>query len=230
MKINPHQAVVIQGPMDYDPIKVGDFYKQFDNLVWSTWNDTPEHLVTQIRQMGIEVILNEKPTFTGNHNVNLQFVSTLCGIEHFKDTNPNITEIIKIRSDMLVFGMERLLNRVNGSDMSFAYLYDKNKSTHRPIYYLDYWHAGMDFPADFVVHGSMDAMYNTFNFQMEYFSDIPPEAIILRNYLRYRGFENNFNLGYLDSIGIKFFAQHANVDDYYGWSTKFNKDLFRQTL
>jgi len=228
IKLNKHQAIVVQGPMEHSPLRIADFYAQFDNVVWSTWEDEDETIVNHVRDMGIEVILNKKPKFNGDRNINYQFVSTLKGIEYFK--NKNITEVIKIRSDFIVYGVERLLDRVNGSDISFMYMYDKNSSSYKPIYYLDYWHNGMDFPADYVIHGNIDTMYNVFNFQMEYMSEIPPEAIILRNYLKYRGFEINFDFEYLKSIGINFFVKWAESDNYYSWSAKTKLDFFKTSL
>lgn len=227
--LNKHQAIVIQGSMVSYPIEVAKFYSQFDNVVWSGWDDEREEVIDAVKQTGIPLILNKKPKFEGDRNINYQFVSTLRGIEYFKNTNKNITEVIKIRSDLLVYGLERLLSRVNGSDMSFMHLYNKWTATYQPTYYLDYWHTGTDFPADFIVHGSMDAMYNTFNFEMEYLSDIPPESIILRNYLKYRGFENNFDLNYLKHVGITFFGQWADQDNFYSLSLKNGLNLFKRS-
>jgi hypothetical protein len=228
INLNEHQAIVIQGPMQYDPMRIANFYSQFDNIVWSTWDDEDSSIIEQVRSTGITVLLNKKPNLSGSRNVNYQFLSTFGGIQHFRINRPKITEIIKVRSDLLVFGIERLLNRVSGSDISFMYVYNKHKEPHRPVYYLDYWHEGMDFPADFIVHGNIDVMYNIFNFQMEFVADIPPESIILRNYLKYRNFENNFDIEYLKSIGITFFANWTETDYYYSLSLKHGWDWFKR--
>jgi len=50
-------------------------------------------------------------------------------------------------------------------------------------------------------------MYNIFNFQMEYLSPIPSEAIILKNYLKYKCFEYNTDYDYIKKIGIDFFYE-----------------------
>jgi len=228
INLHEHQAIVIQGPMQYDPVRIANFYSQFDNIVWSTWDDEDSSTIEQVRSTGITVLLNKKPNLPGVLNVNYQFLSTFAGIYHFKINSPKITEIIKVRSDLLVFGIERLLNRVSGSDISFMYMYDKHKEPYRPVYYLDYWHEGMDFPADFIVHGNIDVMYNIFNFQMEFMSEIPPESIILRNYLRYRNFENKFDFEYLKSIGVTFFTKWTHTDNYYSLSLKNGLDLFKK--
>jgi hypothetical protein len=226
INLNKHQAIVVQGPMEHDPMSIAKFYSQFDNVVWSTWDDTPDELVQNVQSVGINVLLNKKPKFNGWLNINYQFFSTFAGIKYFLDTNSTITEILKIRSDLFLFGAERLLNRLNGSDISFMYMYNKDIEHHKPKYYLDYWHHGMDFPADFIIHGNINTMYNVFNFQMEYFSDIPPESIILRNYLLYKGFDNNFDIEYLKSIGVLFFGKWTAIDNFYSLSTKNGLDLF----
>lgn len=229
IELNKHQAIVIQGPMQHKPLHIAKFYSQFDNVVWSSWEDEDIEIVKQVRDIGVNVILNKKPKFNGDRNINYQLNSTFKGIEYFKNKN-NITEVIKIRSDFIVYGIERLLERVNGSDISFMYVYDQHSSSYKPIYYLDYWHHGMDFPADYIIHGNIETMYNVFNFQMEYMSEIPPEAIILRNYLKYKGFEINFDFEYLKGIGIQFFAKWAEQDNYYSWSTKEKLDFFKTSL
>ena len=229
INLNKHQAIVIQGPMQYYPVHVAEFYSQFDNIIWSTWDDENPNTISQVKETGINVILNKKPKLNGILNINYQFRSTFAGIEYFKENNPNITEVMKIRSDVIFFGVERALQRVNGSDISFMFMYNKHTEVHKPVYYLDYWHYGMDFPADYIVHGSIDAMHNTFNFQMEYMADIPPEAIVLRNYLKYRGLENNFDFDYLKKVGIVFFGKWAKNDDYYTLSLKNGLDLFKDT-
>lgn len=230
INLNKNQAIVLQGPMQYNPMKIAHFYSQFDNVVWSTWDDENENIVNLVKSTGIKVIQNKKPDFNGFLNINYQLLSTLKGIEYFKNINENITEIIKIRSDIILYGVERLLNRINGSDISFMFMYNKHNEFHKPIYYLDYWHYGMDFPSDFIVHGNIDTMYNIFNFQMEYFADIPPESIILRNYLKYRNFDNNFDFEYLKSIGITFFSKWAEIDKFYTLSTKYNLDLIKKSV
>jgi hypothetical protein len=216
--------------MDNYAVNIGIFYSQFNNVIWSTWDDTDKQILDTVRDTGITVILNKKPTFNGDRNINYQFTSTLAGIEYFKRADSNIKEVIKVRSDLIVYGLERLLNRIDGADISFMYMYDKNSTTYKPSYYLDYWHYGMDFPADFIVHGNIDVMHNIFNFKMEYLSDIPPESIILRNYLKYRGYDNNFDFEYLNKIGIKFFAKWTYTDNFYSYSTKYKIDLFTKSL
>jgi hypothetical protein len=54
------QGIVIQGPTGYYK-ELADYYSQFENVVWATWNDESIIRLDYIRDKGIEVILLEKP-------------------------------------------------------------------------------------------------------------------------------------------------------------------------
>lgn len=220
IKLNSNQSIVLQGSTQYGFEEICNFYKQFDNVVWSTWEDEPISNLKKIEESGIKLILNKKPSFPGYLNVNLQFYSTLSAINYLKKQK-NINEIIKVRSDVLIFGVERLLNKLKGKDISFMAYFNMQ----HPEYYLqNQYHHSMDFPIDFVIFGSIDTMYDIFNFQMEYLSAIPPEAIILRNYLLAKSFVYNTNYDYIKSIGVDFFMRYEKECDLYLYWLKHNRE------
>ena len=46
------QGIIIQGPTKYYK-EMGDFYSQFNNIVWSTWEDEPKEHLDYISNKGI---------------------------------------------------------------------------------------------------------------------------------------------------------------------------------
>lgn len=220
IKLNTSQAILLQGSTQYGLEKICNFYKQFTNTIWSTWDDEPLENLKKIENSGITLILNKKPKFAGYLNINLQFCSTFLGIDFLKKEK-NITEVIKVRSDILAWGIERLLNKLKGKDISFMCYFNMS----HPEYYLnEKYHYTMDFPKDFVIFGNIETMYNIFNFQMEYLSPIPSEAIILRNYLKYKCFEYNTDYDYIKKIGIDFFMKYEKECDLYFYWLKHNRE------
>jgi hypothetical protein len=198
------QGIIIQGPTDYHHKIVADFYSQFENVVWSTWADEPKNNIEYIKSTGIKVITSNKPDYAGYLNVNLQYKTTLKGIEYYKERG--YTEVLKVRSDIIFFGIERVMHVLKGKDVSFMAMHNPQKLTFL-AYYLDYYHHGMDFPCDYAVFGSIESMYNMFNCNVSYNLPIPPESIMLRNYLEYKKINPIFDFNHLINNGIHFFTK-----------------------
>jgi hypothetical protein len=196
------QGIIIQGSTDFHHEEIANFYSQFNNVVWSTWKDEPKKHLDYIRSMGITLILSYKPDYSGYLNVNLQCKSTLNGIKYFKDRG--FSEVIKVRSDVLFWGIERVLDKLKGKDVSFIAMYNP-ETCWAYAYYLDYYHHGMDFPCDFIIHGNIDTMYNIFDYHTEINLPIAPESRLLKNYLTYRNIEPKFDFNHLVKNGVYFF-------------------------
>jgi hypothetical protein len=204
------QGIIIQGPTDFHHEEIANFYSQFSNVVWSTWKDEPRKHLDYIRDKGITLLLNYKPDYPGHLNINLQCKSTLHGIKYFKDRG--FSEVIKVRSDILFWGIERVLDKIKGKDVSFMAMHNPNTL---PLfaYYLDHYHHGIDFPCDYVIHGNIDTMHNMFDYYVKDNIPIPPESIILKNYLTYRNIEPLFIFDHLVKNGIYFFNKDCVEND-----------------
>jgi hypothetical protein len=196
------QGIIIQGPTEFYK-KVCEVYCQVDNVIWSTWDDEPVENINFITQKGIHVILNRKPEYNGYLNINLQSLSTLKGVEYFKEKG--FTEVIKVRGDILFYNIDKVLPHLHKKEIAFLGL---NNPLYKPelAYYLDYYHHGFDFTTDHVVFGEINNMYNAFNYYIDIHNPVPPEAIILRNYLFSKG-DTNFDYNNLINKGVYFFAK-----------------------
>lgn len=197
------QGIVIQGPTNYYK-ELSDYYYQFDNVVWSTWDNEPKENIDYIKSKGIEVIINGLPYFNGYMNVNFQVLSTYKGIEFLE--NKNIKEVLKVRSDTIVTNLDKLLPKLKGKELSFMALAKEGVRT--DCYYeLEYPHYSHDYPADNVIYGTAENLSTMFNFQVDEMLSIPPEALITWNYLVSKDIDFNLNYNHLIDNGISFFLQ-----------------------
>jgi hypothetical protein len=194
------QGIVIQGPTEYYK-ELTDYYSQFNNVIWATWNNEPVANLDYIRSKGIEVIVIEPPTFPGYMNVNMQIASSFAGVNHL-----DIDEILKVRSDTIVTNLDKLLPRLQGRKLAF--MATCKTGVRKDIAYdLVYYHDSHDYPADNVIYGKKDDLIDMFNFQIDEMLQIPPESLITWNYMVNQ--DMTFHLSYENMIneGISFFTQ-----------------------
>ena len=198
------QGIVIQGPTEYYK-ELADYYSQFNNVVWATWNDESVIRLNYIRDKGIEVILVEKPEILGYINVNMQVKSSFAGISYLED---KVDEVLKVRSDTIVTNLDKLLPRLQGKQLSFMATC-KTGIRKDLAYDLVYYHDSHDYPADNVVYGKIEDLKLMFDFQIDEMLPIPPEALIAWNYMTNKGIE--FKLDYQTMVdgGISFFLQEC---------------------
>ena len=198
------QGIVIQGPTEYYK-EIADYYSQFNNVVWATWNDESVIRLDYIRNKGIEVILVEKPEILGYINVNMQVKSSFAGISYLED---KVDEVLKVRSDTIVTNLDKLLPRLQGKQLSFMATC-KTGVRKDLVYDLVYYHDSHDYPADNVIYGKIEDLKLMFNFQIDEILPVPPEALIAWNYMSNKGIE--FKLDYQTMVdgGISFFLQEC---------------------
>ena len=195
------QGIVLQGPTNYYK-EIADHYSQFDNVVWATWDDESKLNLDYIKSQGIEVILVEKPTYPGYLNVNMQVKSTFEGI---KALEGKVDEILKVRSDTTISNLDHLLDGLKGRQLSF--MATCKEGVRKDLAYdLVYYHTSHDYPADNVVYGKLEDMLLMFDFQIDEMLQIPPESLIIWNYMDSKGMEFKLNYQHLIDNGISFFT------------------------
>ncbi len=198
------QGIVIQGPTEYYK-EVADHYSQFNNVVWTTWNDESVIRLDYIRNKGIEVVLIEKPKVFGYMNVNMQVKSSFAGISYLED---KVDEILKVRSDTIITNLDKLLPRLENRQLAF--MATCKTGVRKDLgYELVYYHTSHDYPADNVIYGKIYDLKLMFDFQIDEIIPIPPEALIAWNYMTNKGIE--FKLDYQSMVdgGIGFFLQEC---------------------
>lgn len=100
-------AIVMQGPIatqDDFTLETLRLYRRHmpqTHLVLSTWDDTdPAHLAG-IADLGVEIVLSEKPSVPGLFNINMQIVSASAGVRHAVDAGAEW--IMKTRTDQRLY-------------------------------------------------------------------------------------------------------------------------------
>ena len=198
------QGIVIQGPTEYYK-ELSDYYSQFDNVVWATWNDESVVRLDYIRGKGIKVILVEKPEIFGYMNVNMQVKSSFAGVNYLEG---KVDEALKVRSDTIVTNLDNLLPRLENRQLAF--MATCKTGVRKDLgYELVYYHNSHDYPADNVIYGKIYDLKLMFDFQIDELIPIPPEALIAWNYMTNKGIE--FRLDYKSMVdgGIGFFLQEC---------------------
>lgn len=105
----PQIAIIIQGPiksdLDFTLETVKLYRKNFNDttIIVSTWDTEDEKSVQEIRSLGVEVILNKKPSLPGIGNINLQLVSSLAGIKRAQELG--VEYVYKTRTDQRMYGV-----------------------------------------------------------------------------------------------------------------------------
>jgi hypothetical protein len=194
------RGVVIQGPTNYCK-EIIDCYIDIPNVVFSTWNDEPQENIDYIKSKNIDVIQSPKPSFAGYLNVNYQVLSTYAGLEYLRAKN--VTEVLKIRSDLKPNNTHLLLDILEQKPLTFLAICKPNI---RPLYYeLEYIHTSFDFPVDLLSYGNIENMMKCFNFQIEQNLSIPPEALIAYSYFSNSGLEFRLDYNTFIANNISFF-------------------------
>jgi hypothetical protein len=201
---------------------VADNWSGWSHVVWSTWNTEPKVNIDYIKSKGIEVLLLQPPSFAGDINVNYQVLSTFHGIQYLQ--TKNVTEVLKIRSDYVVSDIKGLLECLWGRKLAFMTL--ANIDIRRDITYeLGYTHEGHDYPNDNVIYGEINNMLMMFNFQTDRLYGIPPESLILYNYLVAKNIPINFDFDHLIKNGITFFLRDCLKRDIKMYWLKKNQEI-----
>jgi len=100
-------AIIIQGPIikenDFTLETVKIYKKHFSDalIILSTWEDEDSAIVKQFEELGITILLNEKPDYTGTSNINLQIVSSRNGMRKARELGAEYA--LKTRTDQRIY-------------------------------------------------------------------------------------------------------------------------------
>lgn len=106
-------AIVIQGPLvlkaDFTLETLRLYIKLFPThkLILSTWNDEDSLTLDSIKELGIDILTNQKPSNGGMSNVNFQIISSAAGIKRAKYLGCEY--VLKTRTDQRIYSKESIL-------------------------------------------------------------------------------------------------------------------------
>jgi len=102
-----NQAIVMQGPLLLQDNFTFETLKLYSKLIYpkliilSTWENEDASTLKQIENLGITVLLNKLPEYSGNQNINLQIVSTYSGLIKAKELGAPYA--LKTRTDQRIY-------------------------------------------------------------------------------------------------------------------------------
>lgn len=106
----PALAIVIQGPVlqenNFTVETVKLYKKNFAQakIILSTWENEPPAVADRFRELDITVLLNKKPDYAGQSNINLQIVSSGAGVMKAQELGAEY--VMKTRTDQRIYAAD----------------------------------------------------------------------------------------------------------------------------
>lgn len=200
-------GIAIQGPTNYYK-EISAFYKQFDaHIVFTTWKNEPSENVLYLERSGIHMELIDAPKYNGYLNVNMQNASSAHGLKYLKEQY-GVTEALKIRSDSMILGVEKLWQKLYGCEISWAHIYNPKADTNWAYNLFGTLHVGMDWTVDYAVFGKIDNLIQLYDWNIPYNYPVPPESMYMIRWLNEKKLNHDFSPEYLKDNGAIFFAKY----------------------
>lgn len=202
-KVKENFAIVMQGPLRKEEnftLNTVNFYKKLypeAYIIVSTWNDEDKYELEKLEKAGAIIVLNEKPQYSGQLNVNFQLVSTQGGIKKAKDLG--VEYVAKTRTDQRINRRDIFNYLIN---MLMLFSIDETSNQKKRVVTLSMTYGNMFYPyfmSDFFYFGTTEDMMAVFNMGLdtrekfimppnstrrEYAEKLyAPEAFILKHYL-----------------------------------------------
>lgn len=190
-------AFVVQGPSTFVEKVKESLSNNSVGLIFSTWKGEETNYSLQDT-----VVLSEKPSNTGIHNLNLQKISTINGLKKAKELGYKYA--IKWRSDMISSNISNLLSVISFFEKDLNFLFWVN---HMKGYFCDYF-----------IAGTVDNLINLWSFPEKNYSY--PEQAITENY-----FEN------LSHLNVKFVGNQLSESNNIAWlKNNINLDTYKNQI
>lgn len=101
----PKVGIILQGPIIYQNNFTFETIRMYKNMfknqnvsiILSTWADQSERTIEDFKNLGIEVVLQDKIEYSGRGNLNYQIITTKAGV--LKAEELNCEYVIKTRTD-----------------------------------------------------------------------------------------------------------------------------------
>lgn len=187
-------GIVIQGPTNNYKKILSNIDKDF-SYVWSTWQDEPIENIKAISKE-IPILLNDKPSFCGTRNINMQCASTEAGIKAIKKS-----WIIKVRGDLLWINQKKLIETI----------FNKMIEEDSWCYYLNY-KPNIQEMHDFITFSNYDYALDLWSYRQDGANFNSPETQLCHHIM------NKFSLSYeemVDNMGFINILLEKDILDIY---------------
>jgi hypothetical protein len=168
-------GIILQGPINHYE-QVIQHYKNYDNVVFSTWEEAENNsdFLKSIGQTKLGLIFSKNPQSAGPLNVFKQAVSSLNGCLFFKEQK-DIKYVWKIRSDMLLEITEK-----TQQDILDGMVKECKKIAFRAFVDFDQHNYVLDFDG----FGQIDEMIRWYDVGSNDYGLTVPEKIFMKNYFQ----------------------------------------------
>jgi len=205
-------AVVIQGPVisksDFTLETVKIYKKHFSDafIILSTWSDEKSVMIRRFEELGVLVVLNEKPEYSGTSNINFQIVSARSGVNKAGELGAEYA--LKTRTDQRIYApniADYLYNITEVFPVSRDYEGQKKRIVGVSLNTFKYRMYGL---SDMLIYGHIDDMLLYWDVALDQrkFSDEEIQqaaSTSLRNFARWRVCEVYLATEFLKKVGRK---------------------------
>lgn len=211
-------GILIQGPLkredEFTYYTILNYVKILppNRIVLSTWKDEDINYIDKIRQLGVNVILNDRPKNSGFGNINYQIKNTISGLTFLK--NVGVKYVAKTRTDTRIEKSNafiylvcllknfKLENEINNQNNRIV-LIDFNTRMKRPYNMSDIFQFGHIDDLINIWNIEEDKRENTFSNDIVYSDEQLFNLEIAENYIMKK---------FINKIGIPY---EYNIEEYY---------------
>ena len=173
-------AIVMQGPImlerefTFETIKLYKKLYPKACIIVSTWYDESQYVIEKIKDLGVTVVLSQKPVFAGHGNINYQLDNTKAGVLKAKEMGAKY--ICKTRTDQRIYHpnfMEYMINLIKAFPNDNS---DFKQTQEARIICLGMEYGNMFYPffmSDFMYFGTTKDICQLFETTHDLRTDVP---------------------------------------------------------
>lgn len=204
-------VVVIQGPIVHEDgftletVKIYQRHFAGARIILATWEDEPPSAIRRFEDLGITLILNAKPAYAGEGNLNLQIVSSRSGMRKAKELG--VTYALKTRTDQRMYApdiAEYLYNITRNFPVRAGWGQQRSRIIGCSLNTFKYRMYGL---SDMLIYGHIDDMWLYWNVDLDsrvFTAEEERQACLsLRSFARWRVCEVYLATEFLSKVGRK---------------------------
>lgn len=205
---NDDVGIVIVGHVRHAP-EIAYFYKGLKNVVFIVDHDADKNAINHLKENGINVIENVRPSNTGFYNVNPQCSSSYAGAKYLKSIGKKY--MIRMRSDQIILQLHKFIESFKFDKLGFLSYINQNTPHPQAYAFNDFndlicEEYGIDknkldlsycYVMDYCVTGPIDDMMIFYNYYEDGEFPAPAEHKLLLNYFANKKMELKNSYDYI---------------------------------
>jgi len=204
-------CLILGGPIYEKSIKFIELMCKNVPTIITTWDDEPLEKILLLKKISIDIVLNKKPLYNGNQNINCANFSLVNGFKRAKDLG--YLNVLRFRTDLYSPEIKllcKIFSKTNLNKLSSLCWFN---------HFVEYSPYG--YIMDHVMYGPVDLMIKYRNVEQKIGDNTHTEAFLQNNYfmktnVTYEDVKEDFCF-VLHELSIKkikiFFTNKYNDDD-----------------